>query len=63
MRLTASQLNEANSMRALQALGTWAGRREFSGPPRQVFFADAATAAQDTPVCDLVGPLPSVGPL
>ncbi|MEU4226105.1 helix-turn-helix domain-containing protein [Nonomuraea sp. NPDC026600] len=56
VRLTAAQLDEAGSLRAIQALRDWAGEREFSGPPRQVFFADLTTAAEDAPVSDLVGP-------
>ncbi|MEU7744507.1 helix-turn-helix domain-containing protein [Nonomuraea sp. NPDC049158] len=56
VRLTASQLDAAGSMRAIQALGDWAQGREFIGPHRQVFFADPTTAAKDAPVSDLACP-------
>jgi hypothetical protein len=54
-------LDPVSSMRALQSLGTWATEHDLmnhlAGPPRQIFFTDPTTAAADTPVSDLVGPL------
>ncbi|MEW9530269.1 MerR family transcriptional regulator [Microbispora sp. NPDC049125] len=61
VRMTKDQLDAAGSVRALQALATWAAEHdlmaELVGPPRQVFFADMRTAAGDTLVSDIVGPL------
>jgi DNA-binding transcriptional MerR regulator len=61
VRLTKSQLDPVSSVRALQALGTWATEHDLmnrlAGPPRQIFFADPTTATDDTPVSDLAGPL------
>ncbi|WP_214320320.1 MerR family transcriptional regulator [Nonomuraea sediminis] len=56
VRLTAEQLGAAGALRAMQALGEWAGDREFTGPPRQLFYRDPRTAGKDEPVSDLAGP-------
>jgi DNA-binding transcriptional MerR regulator len=53
IRLTTAQLEGGDQLRAIEQLG--AGEREFTGPPRQVFFADPRTVSADTPVSDLAG--------
>ncbi|MFF5205680.1 MerR family transcriptional regulator [Streptosporangium sp. NPDC000396] len=58
VRLCKGRLDAAHSLRALQTLGAWERAGEFTGPPRQVFFADPRTAGEDEPVSDMVAPLP-----
>ncbi len=63
VRLTRSELDPVHGERAFGALMRWAAERGLtpSAPPRQVFFADPRSAAPDTPVSDVIGPLPLAG--
>ncbi|WP_042399102.1 MerR family transcriptional regulator [Streptacidiphilus carbonis] len=62
VRLTRSELTPADGMRAGETLEAWMnGQPEPSvplGPFRQVFFGDPRGAAPDTPLSDVVAPLP-----
>ncbi|MDI5966558.1 MerR family transcriptional regulator [Streptomyces sp. SL13] len=60
VRLTAAELGAVHGERAFGTLARWAAEQGETpaGPPRQVFFADPRDASPDTPVSDVVGPLP-----
>jgi DNA-binding transcriptional MerR regulator len=62
VRLTRRELSPADGMRAVETLDAWmnaqADRTAPLGPFRQVFFADPRGVAPDTPVSDVIAPLP-----
>ncbi|MEY9835261.1 MerR family transcriptional regulator [Streptacidiphilus sp. EB103A] len=62
VRLTRRELSPADGMRAGETLEAWMNAQADAttplGPLRQVFFADPRGVAPDTPVSDVIAPLP-----